>query len=65
MALTPKDIALTSEVMAYFTDRRAHFAPSQIDWAMGLERGKAHDIIVRKWAIDKADAKERLSDYHE
>lgn len=65
MALTPKDISLTSEVMAYFTDRQARLAPSQIDWVMGLERGTAHDIIVRKWAIDKADAKERLSTYHE
>ena len=65
MALTPKDISLTSEVMAYFTDRQACLAPSQIDCVMGLERGKAHDIIVRKWAIDKADANERLSKYHE
>lgn len=65
MALTQKDISLTSEVMAYFTDRQAFLAPSQIDCVMGLERGKAHDIIVRKWAIDKADAKERLSTYHE
>lgn len=65
MALTQKDISLTSEVMAYFADRQAHLAPSQIDCVMGLERGKAHDIIVRKWAIDKADSKERLSTYHE
>lgn len=65
MTLTPKDISLTSEVMAYFADRQAHLAPSQIDCVMGLERGKAHDIIVRKWAVDKADSKERLSDYHE
>lgn len=65
MSLTARDIRLTSEVMAYFTDRQAHFAPSQIDWVMGLERGKAHDIIVRKWAVDKADASERLSRYHE
>jgi hypothetical protein len=65
MGLSPRDIALTSEVMAYFADRQAQFPPSQIDWVMGLEKGKAHDIIVRKWAIDKANAKERLSDYHE
>ena len=65
MALTQKDISLTSEVMACFADRQACLAPSQIDCVMGLERGKAHDIIVRKWAIDKADAKERLSEYHE
>lgn len=65
MALTQRDISLTSEVMAYFTDRQACLAPSQIDCVMGLERGKAHDIIVRKWAVDKADSKERLSDYHE
>lgn len=60
-----KDNMLMHEVMAYFSDKEAHFAPSQIDWAMGLERGTAHDLIVEKWAIDKADASERLSVYHE
>lgn len=65
MNITSRDYALTREVMAYFDDREAHFAPSQIDWVMGLEQGKAHDIIVNKWAMDKADAAERLSIYHE
>lgn len=60
-----KDDALTREVMAYFADKEAHFAPSQIDWAMGLATGTAHDVIVRKWASDKADASERLTGYHE
>lgn len=57
--------ALTQEVMAYFSDKEAHFAPSEIDVVMGLPRGMAHDIIVRKWASDKADTSERLFTYHE
>ncbi len=57
--------SLMREVMAYFTDKEAHFPPSKIDWAMGLERGTAHDLIVRKWAIDKANASGRAANYHE
>lgn len=60
-----KDDALTREVMAYFADKEAHFAPSQIDWAMGLASGTAHDIIVRKWARDRESDSGRLSSYHE
>lgn len=60
MALTSRDISLTSEVMAYFADRQAHLAPSQIDCVMGLERGKAHDIIVRAWAVEKANGTDGL-----
>lgn len=65
MALSGRDVALTAEVMSYFADKKVHFSPSQIDWVMGLEKGKAHDIIVRKWAVDKANAGERLTRYHE
>ena len=60
-----KKSELMAEVMAYFSDREAHFAPSQIDWAMGLAKGTAHDLIVERWAIDKANAVERLHGYHE
>lgn len=65
MTLTQREIMLTPEVMAYFTNRIDPLAPSQIDRVMGLERGKAHDIIVRKWSVDEANARERISDYHE
>lgn len=57
--------SLMKEVMAYFTDKEDPFPPSRIDWAMGLERGTAHDLIVRKWAIDKANASGRAATYHE
>lgn len=65
MIPTFKSNSLMREVMAYFSDREAPFPPSRIDWAMGLERGTAHDLIVRYWAIDKANASGRLAEYHE
>ena len=65
MPSTKRETNLTDEVMAYFSDPEAHFAPSQIDWAMGLRKGMAHDIIVRKWGIDKAEHLERVSDSYE
>lgn len=40
---------LMGEVVAYFTDKEAHLAPSEIDVVMGLPSGRAHDIICLWW----------------
>ena len=57
--------SIRTEIIAYFTDRKAHFSPSQIDWAMGLVEGTAHDVIVDWWAKQKEKKEERLRSYHE
>lgn len=57
--------ALTQEVMEYFSDAESQLAPSQIDVVMGLPRGMAHDIIVKKWALERSSTSGRRSDYHE
>lgn len=48
--------SITDEVMSYFDNPRIPFAPSQIDWAMGLRKGLAHDLIVQRWLADKERA---------
>lgn len=48
-----------AEIIAYFSDQEAHFAPSQIDWAMNLIKGTAHRVIVDWWAEMNADGAER------
>jgi len=53
------DMTMADEVMSYFDNPVVPFAPSQIDWAMGLRKGLAHDIIVRRWAREKERATER------
>lgn len=57
--------SIKTEIIAYFTDKDAHFAPSQIDWAMDLVEGTAHDVIVGWWAKQKEKKEERLRSYHE
>lgn len=56
---------IRTEIITYFTDEDAHFAPSQIDWSMGLVAGTAHDVIVSWWAQMDAEREERLRSYHE
>lgn len=47
------NLVLMSEVWEYFKNE-PHLAPSQIDIVMGIPRGTAHKLIVRKWALEKA-----------
>lgn len=62
MTLSLSEIALTDEVMDYFDNEDAPFAPSHIDWAMGLRPGVAHDLIVRAWHKDKEARLSAISD---
>lgn len=57
--------SIRTEIIAYFTDKEAHFSPSQIDWAMGLVEGTAHDVIIDWWAKQDANKEERLRAYYE
>lgn len=41
---------ITKMVIRYFTNEFDPLPPSKIDEIMGLESGKAHDIICDYWA---------------